>query len=239
MDETGAPAYIGQEASSTDYGGSGENSGYVDPSFLDSGETEASSGYEISRRGHGRPSDEEIQKMISQSRKEQESRGTPRQKSSHARPSDKDLGQMGPSRKEIEHMKMAQKQAYRSQSTTAPQSSHARPSDYTLIRGMYGTNGGTEDVSQDDKSFVTKYFPGASDVYQYDDNGSIISATDVSFSERRNVKKAICGHWYFFTFGCVSNEPQSKRLSEKLAKIKSDLNLANHIIRKAEEKWHK
>ena len=210
IDNTGAAAYISQEVSSNDYtyqgdgaGSPGENSGYIDTSYDDFQQNSQhddllSNPNSVNRGGHSRPSDEELKRMIKKSREEQSSQTQQTQmRSSHARPSDEDVGQMKPSSEEIEQMKIAQKQAYRTQQ---PHSSHSRPSNDMLVRSMYnsstGTDGSqTQEESQDDKSLVMKYFPGVSDVYQFDENGSIISAADISFSERRNLKRTVCGHW--------------------------------------------
>lgn len=101
-----------------------------------------------------------------------------------------------------------------------------------------GEIGSAEEVS--DRDYLLKYFPGALEVYNYDENGHIICASDVSLADRKIVKRAICGHWYFFTYGCAANEEKAKHLSNKLAKIKPDLNLASHIKKKVTDtQWLK
>jgi len=91
-----------------------------------------------------------------------------------------------------------------------------------------------------DRDYLLRYFPGALEVYNYDENGHITRPSEVSLADRKIIKRAICGHWYFFTYGCAANEEKAKHLSTKLAKIKPDLSLTTHLKKKVtDSSWLK
>jgi len=237
--------------------GDGGNTGYVDSSYTDhNDDTYSSQNQNVRRSGHARPSDQEIQQnKMMQSRSQnwnlqnhhehkenqdfQAGTNQSMSRSSHARPP----------QDEIERNKMLQRRG------GMPYSSHVRPTDEAMLHEMSvpnpqesrGDRGDRDDqilttsqtTNQSDKSYLLQYFPGASEVYNYDENDSIISPSDVSMADRKTIKRAISGHWYFFTFGCVSEEVKAKSLSNKLARIKPDLNLTNHLMRTVETKWRK
>jgi hypothetical protein len=85
---------------------------------------------------------------------------------------------------------------------------------------------------ESDYVYLVKYFPGGKHVYKFDESGSILGTSDVSLNNRKDIKRAVCGHWYFFTFGSVLNEKKAKSLSERLATLKSNLSFASHLRNK-------
>jgi len=182
-------------------------------------------------RAHGRPSDAEIEEA---KKLQQQSSGA----RAHGRPSDA----------EIEEAKRTQraKRAYmirfgngststsdgdkvvdgKQQQQQQQESAHGRPSEDKL----WNSASNDDDVS--DKDYLLRYFPGAESVYGYDENGNILSVSNDA--ERKTIKRAVCGHWYFFTFGCVSSETKAKSLSEKLSKIKPYLDFTSQLKNKFE-----
>jgi hypothetical protein len=52
------------------------------------------------------------------------------------------------------------------------------------------------------------------------------------------LKRAVCGHWYFFNYGSIADDDIAKHLSNKLANIKTEFNLTSNIIEKI-KLWQK
>ena len=130
---------------------------------------------------------------------------------------------------------MASQQPYKS--------SHSRPNDQALTHEMtYNQRAqgapqqqsgagstSTTDASMTERDYLLKWFPGALDVYNYDENGSIVAVSNTS--DRKIIKRAVGGHWYFMTFGCVSSEEKAKLLSNKLARFKQDLGFTSQFMK--------
>lgn len=251
LDDGGASAYVGQE---------GNNTGYVNESFTNGG---GETTYLASRNKyssiHSRPSDKEIEESKLQQRRHLGGhKDSTRQNSTNQldieESKKKQMAYLEKEQKENKEKEQGQKENKEEEDKkdngsdegrkdhVTNKSSHARPSDAALM--THENSGQLLGVDRDtnvmnDRDYILKYFPGANDVYVYDDDGNILSAADVSLAERKLIKRAVSGHWYFMTYGFVTSEPKAKSLSDKLAKIKPGLTLPNHLMRNIESKWLK
>ena len=90
----------------------------------------------------------------------------------------------------------------------------------------------SNDSKESDFDYLVKYFPGGKHVYNFDENGTITGTSDVSWDNRKDIKRAVCAHWYYFTFGNVSDDDKAKEVADRLFNLKGDLSLTNHIKKK-------
>jgi hypothetical protein len=100
------------------------------------------------------------------------------------------------------------------------------------------SGGASSSGTNTEQEFITKWFPSDANLYQFDGSGTITGYTPVNFEQRRDTKKAVCAHVYFFSHGCVKSDPMAQSLTVKLMNIKSKLSFVEHIRNKT-DRWLK
>ena len=106
-------------------------------------------------------------------------------------------------------------------------------------QGSLSNENGSSSRDVSDQDYLLKYFPGAKETYIYDEASNIIGTTrDVNMINRKDIKKAVCAHAYFFRYGFVKNDAKSKQLAGKLYDIKPSLSFVSHLMKRS-EKWLK